>query len=146
MNEFINNYLPEILTGIVSLFSVGGMGFVFKTILTKFTELRESVKNDNELKELRSIISNTSKTQGILADELNEILRNMKDIETAAVEGKNRELKEKFDSMEKQYRKKITDLMDELKYANQLAQGYAHDIKKYKELIDEQNKKDEKAE
>ena len=63
MNEFIQQYLPEITSAIAAFISSGGVLVLVKFMMGKFGELKETVKNDTEIKELRKMIKELTEKQ-----------------------------------------------------------------------------------
>lgn len=63
MNEFIQQYLPEITSAIAAFISSGGVLVLVKFMMRKFGELKETVKNDTEIKELRKIVKELTEKQ-----------------------------------------------------------------------------------
>ena len=63
MNEFIQQYLPEITSAIAAFISSGGVLVLVKFMMGKFGELKETVKNDTEIKELRKMVKELTEKQ-----------------------------------------------------------------------------------
>lgn len=92
MEAFISQYIPEIMSFVIAIVSAitgsGMMGYVIK----HFNALREDVRNDKEIKEIRSEVNKVVKANLELAEQNAELKKALADAEKARLHIANTEV------------------------------------------------------
>ena len=77
MNEIIQQYLPEVMSVVTGFVSSGGVVVLAKYIMKNFGQLKENVKNDKEVAEMRKMLKEVNeKYETLIVKETQLIQQN----------------------------------------------------------------------
>lgn len=97
MEEFINTYLPQIITAVTGLTAAGGTTGLLMYLNHRFKKFTEEVKNSTEVAKIKAQVTKIIDTNKALAAENLALKKETEELLKAIYTGKVAEYKEKQD-------------------------------------------------
>ena len=112
--DIIEKYMPEIITALIGLFSVGGIGYTAIKMLGRFEDLRKTVKEDERIRALKDSLSGILGNEAALEKRINDILDQMKSIKDIAEKAQSDKQKAEIERIRSEYEENIRRLRSQI--------------------------------
>lgn len=104
MEEFINEYLPHIITAITGFISAGGCAGLLALLNARFKKFTEEVKRSTEVEQIKAQCKKIIDTNAACVAENVALKKEMEELLKAIYTGKVTEYKEKVDEAIRHYK------------------------------------------